>query len=913
LTIGRFDCLELKVTRFVGQVGGPNRQYASQGAGFGAVTIGAGAFMGWWTELPLLSSWGSGLPAMRPLGALLLAALGLALVSPSKHSRFAFAVGVAVATLAVLGLSLVGTAVLFNVEFGIIDRWLARWAVAPGRGVASLQIASAGTVAFGLVGGSLAFSRFERHRLTATLLAGLAGSIAVFALLGYLTGIDTLYGSVSLNSPPLPTAVGLLCIASGITFRIGTMPAPRKPRPLWQLLVLLGSAIVAPLLLFGAYAGFRTADAQLRQVRENLVIEARTLSASVDREIKGEIERLQALAASLSLREGNFAEFQRQAEVALGLPQSGNIVLIDRNMRQLVNTHVPFGEPLPKAVIPIPIAKALATDKPQVTDLFMVPIVNQLLIGIIVPVEINGETRYIVGRTPDQHALEHLVAGDELPTGWYSVVSDAAHHIISLPKHEGFSIGKELPLAQWHRTGADGVFEFIDSEGQPSLEASATSELTGWETAVWAPKALLEAPVRAHWQTLGATALLAFALVVGLALWLGRIIARSVEFAAQAAVASDNGGPLLPSPTPVAEVNAMMGELREITDLLRESEATFRAMFEVSSVGKVEVEPNSGRFLRVNAAMCRFVGYSEAELLARTVFDITHPEDRPRASEVLRCMVTGELAVFDMEKRYIRKDGNVVWGRVTANIIRDSSGQPLRDTAVVQDMTERKQREEQLQLLMREVNHRVKNMLSVVDAIAHQTAAKNPEDFVERFSDRIQALSANQDLLVRSDWIGVQIEDLVRAQLAPFADLIGSRIVVCGPRQRLNAASAQAIGLALHELATNAGKYGALSTDKGRVDISWGIAGDTFTMGWIERDGPRVSRPERHGFGTIVIKAMAERSLDGTVDLDYPPSGVTWRLTCPAANALSAGNDLTDSVPAEAAQELSGAQMTANA
>jgi two-component sensor histidine kinase len=177
-------------------------------------------------------------------------------------------------------------------------------------------------------------------------------------------------------------------------------------------------------------------------------------------------------------------------------------------------------------------------------------------------------------------------------------------------------------------------------------------------------------------------------------------------------------------------------------------------------------------------------------------------------------------------------------------------------------------------------------MLSVVDAIAHQTATKNPEDFVERFSERIQALSANQDLLVRNEWNGVEIEDLVCAQLALFADLIGSRIAVHGPRLRLKAASAQAIGLALHELATNAGKYGALSTDTGRVDVRWGADGDTFTMSWTERDGPPVSAPKRRGFGTIVMEAMAERSVGGVVDLDYAPSGLTWRLTCPAANAL---------------------------
>jgi PAS domain S-box-containing protein len=383
-----------------------------------------------------------------------------------------------------------------------------------------------------------------------------------------------------------------------------------------------------------------------------------------------------------------------------------------------------------------------------------------------------------------------------------------------------------------------------------------------------------------------------------LASWLGRIIARSVGHAARAVIALGEGGQVVLSGTPVAEVDTLIAELRRSAarrqaadDLLHEGEATFRAMFEVSSVGKIEIEPKTGRFLRANPAMCKFVGYSEAELLARTVFDIAHPDDRDSARELLRRMVTGELAVFDMEKRCIRKDGNTVWARVTANIIRGESGQPLRDTAVVQDITPHKEREEREHLLMREVNHRAKNMLSVVDAIAHQTAARNPEDFIERFSERIQALSANQDLLVRNEWNGVKIADLVRAQLAHFVDLIGSRIAMHGPKLRLKPASAQAIGLALHELATNAGKYGALSTDRGRVDVCWGIDGDTLTMSWTECDGPLVSAPKRRGFGTVVMEAMAERSVDGKVNLDYAPSGVIWRLTCPVTNALESSGE----------------------
>jgi two-component sensor histidine kinase len=189
---------------------------------------------------------------------------------------------------------------------------------------------------------------------------------------------------------------------------------------------------------------------------------------------------------------------------------------------------------------------------------------------------------------------------------------------------------------------------------------------------------------------------------------------------------------------------------------------------------------------------------------------------------------------------------------------------------------------------MGEVNHRSKNMLSLVQAIAHQTASREPEDFIGSFCERIQALAANQDMLVRSEWKGVDVGDLVRAQLAHFADLIGSRIAVHGPKLGLKGTAACPIGLALHELATNAAKYGALSTGNGRVDVSWAIVGDTFTMSWTEREGPPVSAPKRRGFGAIVIKAMMERSVDGTVEHDYPPSGLIWRLTCPAANVLEA-------------------------
>src|SRR6266404_1747808 len=869
------------------------RQHASQVAGFAAVAIAAAALIGWWVAPPMLSSWGSGFATMRPMTALCLTALSLALVYPGKNSRFGFVVGLAVAAIAVPDLL-----DRFGIDSGInrLNSLLVPGAAVPGPET-SFPAINGVPVALALAGASLALSRFERYHFAAAALSGLAGFLQMFALFAYLSGVHTFYGSV--ETPRPLTAVGLLCFVIAIVLRIGAMPALRKPRPLWQLQVMLGCAIIAPLLLFGVYTGIRITDAQLREVRNVLMSEARILSAGVDRVIIGEIERLQALAASPSLRQSDFAEFQRQAEASLALLQSGNIVLIDRNMQQLVNTFVPFGKPLPKAVVPKPIERALATGQPQVTGLFMAPVVDQFMFAIIVPVEIGGESRYVLGRSQGQHALARLVAANELPPGWLAVIADAAHRIVARSEQEDAFIGKELPPAQWHRAGPGGVFEFTDSEGLPSLQAYARSELTGWETAVWVPKALLEAPVRALWWTIGLTALTAFALVVALASWLGRIIARSVGHAARAATTLRKGGPLPSGETPVAEVDTLMAELRGAAarrqaaeDGLRKSKDRLQIALNVAQLGSYQYDPRH-RMFSGDTRSQKIFDFPKNEAGIEEIMKLVHPDD----VEMVQSNLEAALDPVDprrsaTEFRLRRGDGQVRWVETLGLAYFEGAGHGRRAVSFVgtlQDITERKEREEKEHLLMREINHRAKNMLSVVDAIAHQTATRNPEDFVERFSERIQALSANPDLLVRNEWNGVEIADLARAQLAHFADLIGSRIAVHGPRLRLKAASAQAIGLALHELATNAGKYGALSTDAGRVDIRWGIDGDTLTMSWTEQDGPPVYAPRRRGFGTIVMETMAERSVDGKVDLDYAPSGLIWRLTCPAAKALESG------------------------
>ncbi len=268
-----------------------------------------------------------------------------------------------------------------------------------------------------------------------------------------------------------------------------------------------------------------------------------------------------------------------------------------------------------------------------------------------------------------------------------------------------------------------------------------------------------------------------------------------------------------------------------------------------------------------------------------------HPEDREAANQQVRDVLEGREAEFRAEFRVVRRDGSVRWLAGFGKVERDADGVALRMSGINIDITERKRDEEHIQLLMREVNHRSKNLLSLVQAIAHRTASTGAQDFIQRFGERIQSLAAAQDLLIRHAWKAVPLEALVCSQLSHFADLIGTRIVIAGPALWINPAASQALGMALHELATNAVKYGALSNKSGRVDISWyvsasGAAEPKLTMSWVEQGGPPVAKPLRRGFGSTVISRMVEGSVGGEVSVDYARAGLVWRLSCPSGNTV---------------------------
>lgn len=260
----------------------------------------------------------------------------------------------------------------------------------------------------------------------------------------------------------------------------------------------------------------------------------------------------------------------------------------------------------------------------------------------------------------------------------------------------------------------------------------------------------------------------------------------------------------------------------------------------------------------------------------------SHPEDRERLQAKFRAAVEDPtVTLYVDEGRALRADGSELLFETRGHILRDTAGRASIVTGVFADVTEARRARQQIQFLLQEINHRSKNLLSVVQAIANQATREDGPSFMPRFSQRLSALAACHDLLVHSQWAPVDLAELARAQFAPFADLIGRRITISGPRLQLVPAAAQAISLALHELSTNAGKYGALAGHHGRVDFGWRLEDERVLLCWLEQDGPTVEAPTRHGFGRRVMVQMVEMAIGGKVSLDYEPTGVRWRLDAP--------------------------------
>ena len=264
---------------------------------------------------------------------------------------------------------------------------------------------------------------------------------------------------------------------------------------------------------------------------------------------------------------------------------------------------------------------------------------------------------------------------------------------------------------------------------------------------------------------------------------------------------------------------------------------------------------------------------------------LIHPEDWKHLQNAIKPAAQNTPS-FQSEFRVCRPNGELRWCIGTAVASLDATDNVMRISGVTVDITDRKEAEEHQGLLAREVDHRARNALALVQSIVRLTRSDSIKSYISAVDGRIGALSRAHTLLAQSRWQGADLARLVDEELAPYRTADAGRITVSGPDVSLDPRTAQTLGLALHELSTNAAKYGALSDMSGRVKVAWDLHPENLVLHWTENGGPSTRSPATPGFGIRVISASVERQLEGEAKFDWRPEGLHCSLAVPRHDTI---------------------------
>ena len=325
------------------------------------------------------------------------------------------------------------------------------------------------------------------------------------------------------------------------------------------------------------------------------------------------------------------------------------------------------------------------------------------------------------------------------------------------------------------------------------------------------------------------------------------------------------------------ELRFELEEHKRTETALRDSEEHFKRYFDMGIVG-MAMSDEHGQFVDVNAAFVDMLGYSGEQLKNATWVSITYPEDISSGTEEFAKLVTGELDEFTIDKRYVRRDGSLIYAITSVRAIRQPNGKMSQAIAMVQDISDRKRTEIRQKTMMQELDHRVKNNLAEVLALAEHTLhrAKTLDDFRESFLSRVRAMAKTHEALAASKWEGVDLSRLVHLVLDAHMRSNAERVKIVGDEVVLPSRTCSPLCMTINELSANAAKYGALSNTCGKISIEWWYKKeqDELRILWKEFGGPEVRKPKRTGFGTKLMKGLIEYELQGEMDIQYPLEGL---------------------------------------
>ena len=657
-----------------------------------------------------------------------------------------------------------------------------------------------------------------------------------------------------------------------------------QPRTIRFRVLSLVTFIVVPLLGLFAWTGMELASTKRALVELHRFDVTHRLSSAIDRDISGIFGILAGLASSDDLRKGRLPDFQRQAAVLSSHPEIVYLWAFSRD-----GSFV-SGSPNTEEQI-----AGLGLKKELIDDVFngirsVSPVQGEglpnAMVTLAIPVRENGRVIYGLAAQIRIDRLSDLFENAGIEKHWPAAVVDKNGHFVARSLDAQNRVGQasrpELVEAA-RRADRSGTFENVTYEGVRALNSYYRSDLTGWTSIVAVPKNELTKPIeRAVLITLfGGAIVLAGTLF--LATQLSKRISGPVANLSRFATALAGGNAY-------AEENYDIIELDEVRSALERAMASSsRLSALVASSGDAILSMDLDGTIRTwNKGAEELFGYTADEVIGKPK-TILIPEEGMEAYRAQRNKILQGDSLREETMRR-KKDGTLVHVSLdSAPIRRVSDGRIIAFSSIIHDISDRKAAEKHMQLLMRELAHRCKNQLAIIQVIAGQTArnTNSIEGFLDKFRNRLQGLAKSHDLLTSQNWKGAPLESLVRGQLEAFLESLANQFDIEGPCVYLPAAASESIGLALHELATNASKYGALAVPQGRVSVKWafekGSSDETLLrVDWIERGGAKIDQPPtQKGFGSTVIESIVASSVNGKAEVIYHPEGLHWSLEFP--------------------------------
>jgi PAS domain S-box-containing protein len=655
-------------------------------------------------------------------------------------------------------------------------------------------------------------------------------------------------------------------------------------------LIAYGAAIMLPFLIALGVMIDRSFSLERQKLESHMLQIADALAADVDRDIDRRIIILRTLATSPLLTESKYEVFYEQAKVAM--EDQAYVILIDLNLRQILNTLVPYGSAPARTGDPPTALRAIETRKSQISDLFVSRVTGRPAFNVNLPIlNEHGEVKYVLILGFHAQDLLGVLAAQRLAPGWTSTIVDRKGVVLARSRDAERFVGRALPDRL--RSPSSRIFSTTNVDDEKVLRATAVSAISGWQVAVNAPLDEVNEALRRTlwlWSGVGIGAVI---LAIGLGILFGRALTRPLADVAASVAALGRGDRIDQTPSlfltearlVTAALRKAQDDLERRTSQLRESEQRLRDAADAAAFGMYEVDVPRGmvnwsRQLReiLDAGPDENVPLDRAQ-------SFVHPGDRERVSAVMDDVLRGERDPYEMEFRIVRGDGTVRWIMDRGRAIKGPAGAVARVIGVLIDITPLKLGEARQQMLIDELNHRIKNTLAVVQSIARQTLRNtpNPREFETVFSARLASLASVHGLLAERSWQGVPLGEIVRATIRAFID-DGRQVEVAGPPVDLPGEISITLALVLHELLTNALKHGALSRAGGVVSIEWTLAAipdvSEVTLRWTERGGPPVVQPSRRGFGSQLIEASAAQ-LEAVVTADYASQGFTFSIVFP--------------------------------